>query len=441
MKTGGVVDAGPARETAHRPVRLLVLFLLAWAMLEIASLGGLRLLRQRFGLRYRPLHDFFTDEDRDWLAAFMKTGDGWYHHLDPLLGWVTRPSATLSGKSPMKPATQNAQGVRSLHAYPDLPRAGVLRVAAFGDSFVHGDEVGDGEEWAAVVERSLPGIEVMNFGVSGYGPDQAFLRWQRDGIGVRPDVVVIGYMTENLLRTQNVFRPFYERGSGFRLAKPRFRLEEGRLVLLPNPLATPSDFAELVRDPEGALARLGRDDAFFAGSGGHAVAFDFLPSVRFAMLLPAAIGSARRAHDLSYAPGSAALLTTRAILEAFCRDVQAHGARPLIAMFPNEQDIESRRHGGAAAPAELVSDLRRANCPTLELLEAFDRDAPATPIRELFGQMHYSALGNRIVARRIGEAIERLRSPPGALGDRSTSAPVEAGSIVPGGAFGVAMRR
>ena len=199
---------------------------------------------------------------------------------------------------------------------------------------------------------------------------------------------MIGYMTENLLRTQNVFRPFYERGSGW-----------------------------------------------------HAVAFDFLPSVRFAMLLPAAIGSARRARDLSYAPGSAALLTTRAILEAFCRDVQAHGARPLIAMFPNEQDIESRRHGGAAAPAELVSDLRRANCPTLELLEAFDRDAPATPIRELFGQMHYSALGNRIVARRIGEAIERLRSPPGALGDGSTSAPVEAGSIVPGGAFGVAMRR
>ena len=57
---------------------------------------------------------------------------------------------------------------------------------------------------------------------------------------------MIGYMTENLLRTQNVFRPFYERGSGW-----------------------------------------------------HAVAFDFLPSVRFAMLLPAAIGSARRARDLS----------------------------------------------------------------------------------------------------------------------------------------------
>ncbi|MFM7142417.1 MAG: SGNH/GDSL hydrolase family protein [Alphaproteobacteria bacterium] len=445
--------------------RPLALAAVGWLLVELASLVGLRLLRTRFDLRYRPLSSFFTAEDRAHIEALLRSGEGWYHRLDPLLGWSPLPSGRMAGPG-RTTATQNAQGVRSLREYAPTPPEGILRVAAFGDSFVHGDEVSDGEEWASLLERSRPGLEVMNFGVSGYGPDQAWLRWQRDGVGFAPDVVVIGYMTENLLRTQNVFRPSYERGSGFRLAKPRFRLVDDELVLLPNPLATKARFEALLRDPEQELARLGRDDAFFAGSGWHASRLDFLPSVRLWSLVPSALDAPRRARDLSSSPDGEAFRTTRAILLAFCRDVRRTGARPLVAVFPNDADLASLRRGVGRGWQPLVDDLRRGGCPTVDLADGFERDGAGVPVADLFVRWHDSARGNRIVAAALGEAIGALGAlgaAGGAAGEEERSAPEasdrephapavgpsrvgrQAGtaldSIVWKGAFGVAMRR
>jgi len=457
--------------------RTATLFALGWLLVEIAAGFGLRLLRERFDLRYRPLEDFLDADDRAHLRAMLRSGDGWYHRQDALLGWVTRPSGRLSAPG-IPVATQNAQGTRALHDYAEHPPADVLRVAAFGDSFVHGDEVGDGEEWAALLERSRPGLEVMNFGVSGYGPDQAFLRWRRDGVRFRPDVVVIGYMTENLLRTQNVFRPFYERGSGFRLSKPRFRLVDDELVLLPNPLATRADLEALLRDPVEVLGQLGHDDAFYAGSGLHSSRLDFLPSVRLLSLVPSALDARRRERDLSASPDGEAFRTTRAILLAFCREVRESGSTPLVSVFPNESDLQALRRGGARSWRPLVEDLRRGGCPTVDLADRFGSDGAAIPLRELFGRWHYSATGNRIAAAGIGEAVDALRpgrpgrrgtrhgvadaqraSAPGRVGDHGAQ-PRSAGpppreddpagaaernrvldSIVWKGSFGVAMRR
>ncbi|MBU6280823.1 hypothetical protein KGQ64_01180 [bacterium] len=472
VAAGGAPDfphAMPAagRERAHgRPSRVAALVVLGWLLGEIVASVGLGVLGDRLGLRYRSLDDFLDAADRAHLEAMLRTGDGWYHRLDPRLGWSTLPSGAIGGAG-RPTATQNARGTRSLHDYATAPPAGVLRVAAFGDSFVHGDEVADGEEWAALVERSRPGLEVMNFGVSGYGPDQAFLRWQRDGEPFRPAVVVIGYMTENLLRTQNVFRPFYERGSGFRLSKPRFRLVDDELVLLPNPLASRADLEELLRDPASVLARLGRDDAFFAGSGWHANRLDFLPSVRLLSLVPAALDARRRERDLSSSPDGEAFRTARAILLAFCRDVRRKGATPLVAVFPNESDLASLRRGPARAWQPMVDDLRHGGCPTVDLADRFERDARGVGMRELFGRWHYSPLGNRIVADGIGDAIDALgaaglaagratplagdtdgreRREPGREREPTAPGPGAPGpagldSIVWKGAFGVAMPR
>ena len=464
--------AGVAAAPCRGAARVAALAVLGWLLVEIASSVGLRLLGDRFELRYRSLDRFLDAEDRAHLDALLRTGEGWYHRLDPLLGWSTRPSGRLGGEGgPV--ATQNAQATRSLRDYATTPPPGVLRIAAFGDSFVHGDEVGDGEEWTALVERSRPGLEVMNFGVSGYGPDQAFLRWQRDGRGFRPAVVVIGYMTENLLRTQNVFRPFYERASGFRLSKPRFRLVDDELVLLPNPLATRADLDALLRDPPAVLERLGRHDAFFAGSGLHSSRFDFLPSVRFLSLVPSALGARARGRDLSSSPDGEAFRTTRAILLAFCRDVRDAGATPLVAVFPNETDLASLRGGGGRAWQPMVEDLRRGGCPTVDLADRFERDAKGIDLHDLFGRWHYSPLGNRIAAEGIGDAIEALQAigsvrDGGARGAGGTDRPGDRArgrgpgvardgerdspglgapaasaldSIVWKGAFGVAMRR
>jgi hypothetical protein len=52
-------------------------------------------------------------------------------------------------------------------------RDAVVLVA--GDSYVHGDEVADKESFPASLERILQ-VPVANFGVGGYGPEQALLK-------------------------------------------------------------------------------------------------------------------------------------------------------------------------------------------------------------------------------------------------------------------------
>jgi hypothetical protein len=87
--------------------------------------------------------------------------------LDPDLGWRYRSGF----RSPTDRI--NSQGLRALREYSSRPAPGIFRVAAFGDSYVYGTEVPDGECWAARIEELDPGIEVLNYGVGGYGVDQA----------------------------------------------------------------------------------------------------------------------------------------------------------------------------------------------------------------------------------------------------------------------------
>jgi hypothetical protein len=52
-------------------------------------------------------------------------------------------------------------------------RDAVVLVA--GDSYTHGDEVADSASFPASLERVLQ-VPVANFGVGGYGPEQALLK-------------------------------------------------------------------------------------------------------------------------------------------------------------------------------------------------------------------------------------------------------------------------
>src|SRR5690606_2816732 len=136
-----------------------------------------------------------------------------------------------------------------------------------GDSFTFGDEVGDDDTWAVALERALAehGIaaEVLNFGVNGYGTDQAYLRWRRDGRRFAPDVVVYGFQPENALRNLNVFRALYFAATDMPLQKPRFLLEGGAddraLRAIGQPTIAPRDMlaalADLDRQPLAAYDR------------------------------------------------------------------------------------------------------------------------------------------------------------------------------------------
>ena len=87
----------------------------------------------------------------------------------------------------------NKQGFRADREYPLIPPEDTLRVAVFGDSYVFGDGEKNEGAWPSILEHLAGHLEVLNFGVSGYGLGQSYLRYLKDGLRFKPDIVLINY--------------------------------------------------------------------------------------------------------------------------------------------------------------------------------------------------------------------------------------------------------
>jgi lysophospholipase L1-like esterase len=74
------------------------------------------------------------------------------------------------------------------------------RIAVFGDSFIAGEFAPDSLTSVRMLERDLAAhapTEVVNAGVTGYGPDQEFLRMQRDLPRLEPQVAILAVFADN----------------------------------------------------------------------------------------------------------------------------------------------------------------------------------------------------------------------------------------------------
>ncbi len=190
------------------------------------------------------------------------------------LGWTIKPNEAGTRYQ------SNSQRVRSSREYTPEPAPHITRIATFGDSFTHGDGVLNHETWQAALNRLDERLEVINFGVPAFGLDQAFLRFQHDGHIYRSHIVFIGFMTENIFRHVNRYRPFYAPRTGLPLSKPRFIIENQTLTLLENPILSRDGYQDLLDHPSKILPQIGSND-FFYHHKYHRGFFDFLPSVRY----------------------------------------------------------------------------------------------------------------------------------------------------------------
>ncbi|MES2304427.1 MAG: hypothetical protein V4558_02930 [Gemmatimonadota bacterium] len=114
---------------------------------------------------------------------------------DTLLGWinlpdVSRPDMYAKGIG----LHTNHQRFRHRGEVTATPAPGTRRVICSGDSFTLGFGVGDAENWCALLASDHPGIESINMGQGGYGLDQAYLWYLRDGLGLHPDVQIFAFI-------------------------------------------------------------------------------------------------------------------------------------------------------------------------------------------------------------------------------------------------------
>ena len=100
---------------------------------------------------------------------------------------------------------------------------------------------------------------------------------------------------------------------------------------------------------------------------------------------------------------------TEAVLDRFCRSVQESGAEPILVFFPNRNDLQRRREDKPELSAGLVESLRRRGFATVDLLDTIHGETANLPLEEVFGAVHYTPFTTTVVARRIGEEIDRRR--------------------------------
>ena len=320
-----------------------------------------------------------------------------YITFDRELGW-TVSARTEPASRRTRDLTSNSAGMRSSREYALEPPETGPRLAAFGDSFTHCDDVENDECWTAQLEADIPGTEVLNFGVSGYAPDQAWLRYQREGRAYHPCAVTIGYMVENVNRMVNRFRPFYQPDTGITLGQAPLPAPGRRS----GTAAGPGHLSARLRRPGLGRARAsGRNDfwyypGIFSGDLLDTSQFFRLGrTVAYQRKFEALRADNEDASDIgwAYAPESEGLELAARVLIQFARQVEADGATPVVLIFGRKSDVVAMKNNDKKVYEPLLQRLNRADVSTIDVTERLYREQRKTGVERLIDK-HYRALGN-----------------------------------------------
>jgi hypothetical protein len=115
--------------------------------------------------------------------------------------------------------------------------------STFGDSFCQCRGVQDHETWQAYLER-IEGKRILNFGVGGYGLDQAYLRYLRNRNQNLGGKIIFAVSPCTIERIIGVYKHYIEFGN-YLGVKSRFVLAEGELQLLALPLGSKEQLKNL----------------------------------------------------------------------------------------------------------------------------------------------------------------------------------------------------
>ena len=149
---------------------------------------------------------------------------------DSTKGWISKPNLESVKVFNGKYLNTNMKGFRGTSDYPYNKNPDKIRIILLGDSFTFGDEVSDNETFAHYLQEFMPDAEIINIGIHGYGHDQMFLLLKEEGVKYKPDIVILGFVYQNVFRNCLTFKDF---------AKPKFVLDNGKLNVTNLPIPTP----------------------------------------------------------------------------------------------------------------------------------------------------------------------------------------------------------
>ncbi|HEX9295965.1 MAG TPA: SGNH/GDSL hydrolase family protein [Polyangiaceae bacterium] len=361
----------------------------------------------------------FVTVDRVTGVAHVPGARGWYTREGK--GWVEIDGAGLRG--PRRP----------LEKPP-----GALRIALLGDSFTEALQVNDEASYARVVERRLSEllgrpVEVLNFGVSGFGTAEEYLLLEHRVWRFSPDWVVVAFLTANDVGDNH---PTLKRAAYL----PSFRVIDGELRLDESYLSS-----DLQRTQDDSLVRgrryLTQHSRLVQVVSGAALALQARSDARAAPL--AAGAEAGLDMDVYREPATEAWIEawdiTERLLVAMRNHTREHGARFALVVLSNgvqvHPDVQRRRQAASElGVADLFYPDRRlqafaegAAIPALVLAPALAEEAARSHVffhgfGKAVGTGHWNEAGHRAAGERIAAWLAAQSKQSVNEGSRGTTA-------------------
>lgn len=302
-----------------------------------------------------------------------------YMQYDATLGWKALPGATKRHKNPGLNFDVtyeiNAHGHRG-KSYPHQKPPGIYRIVILGDSNGFGWGIAEGEHFAARLDAAMPGVEVINLSLSGYGTDQEYLRLTTEGLALEPDLVIL-QLTENDF--DEIQYSFYNQKP-----KPQFVLKFDRTLELTNvPVRSVGPKAD-------EFYRNSLPLPFREWLGWHSYAYNWLNEKYYGVKRRyAPVGGVTRER---FSPESIDLFNS--LLEQITRTLDEHDVRVLVVHASKEIS---------------ANNLFRAESPEVvdvwPVFAEYARTHSGPPM--IPDGVHWNAEGHRIVTDTV---LERLRA-------------------------------
>jgi hypothetical protein len=242
------------------------------------------------------------------------------------LGWTIGPSR----RSTRGTYQSSAEGLRSARQGDNLLYTNpTVRIALFGDSFAFSEEVPFEESLNVHLERLLgAGSQVLNFGVPGFGIDQAVLRFEQEAERWKPRVTILQFITDDIYRIGNSYL-FNRPDWALPFVKPRFIIRDDGLwrIELPPPdnvYAAGSVFSLPHLDV----------DAFFDERLWREGLWSWSYLARF--VISRAVGRSAPTRTGALSEERIAV----ALIERFVASARAAGSTPIVVYFPDHRNLD-----------------------------------------------------------------------------------------------------
>jgi len=321
---------------------------------------------------------------------------------DPDLGW---PRAEDFGKN-----TYDHDGARWC-LDSGVNNSERWSISLYGDSFTADKIGGNTDHWGCRLQR-LTGTKTKNYGVGGYGTDQALIRYlnnKEDGA----EVVILAHMSDDISRNLTRYRDFltYSQDWAF---KPRFVIDKaGKLKNIPMPTLTSEDYNRFIglQDPQLILPH----ENFHPNGPSGAVRLTFpytLSIIRnfdFWELQSRLAGKASYAAFYSKEHPFKGLQITTAIMLRFVQEAKLRGQSPLLVLFPGQDDLNYYRENKRWHYQNLIDALREEGQNPINFGETLLTYLDGRPVNEAFGKKdphHYNLEVSHLVADTVLERIK-----------------------------------